>query len=197
MVGLNSANNKLATLTAVIIFLGVSILISSASVIAQNSPDQWLEPEFGTIELETGFTPDPHEFEFVAGGELGLGDMGYVGYVAESPDYDLVYEAGDEYPLVISAELVENYSEGEIFLLVNTPDENWYYDWHDGRKPIIQFDNPQSGYYNIWVGTLTGSYPDVKIRISEYETSKVTPIDLSEDNGDPLDVEDDDDVKLD
>lgn len=178
----------------VIMFLGISGLISSIPADAQNQPDQWLEPEFGTVELETGFTPDPYESEFVAGGELGLGDLGFVGYVAESPDYDLIYEAGNEYPLVIKAQVVESYFDGEIFLLVNTPDENWYYDWHDDREPIIQFDNPKTGYYNIWVGTLSGGYPNVKVSISEYESSKVTPIDLSEQSGDPLSG---DDVKLD
>jgi len=190
---LNIVNNKLVALFA-IIFLGISVLISSAPVVAQDYPDQWLEPEFGTVELDTGFTPDPYESEFVAGGELGLGDLGFVGYVAESPDYDLIYEAGDEYPLVIKAEVVENYFDGEIFLLVNTPDENWYYDWHDEREPVIQFDNPQSGYYNIWVGTLSGGYPNVRVSISEYETSKVTAFDLSEESGNLLNG---DDVKLD
>ncbi|MFW5790255.1 MAG: hypothetical protein ACOCWE_03265 [Bacillota bacterium] len=193
---MNIEKNNYRILITAMIFLGVTILISSVSASAQEYPDQWLEPEFGTVELETGFTPDPYEFEFVAGGELGLGDLGFVGYVAESPDYDLVYEAGDEYPLVIKAELEENYFEGEIFLLVNTPDENWYYDWHNDREPIIQFDNPQSGYYNIWVGTLTGDYPEVKISITEYESSEVNSYDLSEDNENPLNV-DDDDVKLD
>ncbi len=190
---MNIVNNKLVALF-VIIFLGISVLISSAPVVAQDYPDQWLEPEFGTVELDTGFTPDPYESEFVAGGELGLGDLGFVGYVAESPDYDLIYEAGDEYPLVIKAEVVENYFDGEIFLLVNTPDENWYYDWHDEREPVIQFDNPQSGYYNIWVGTLSGGYPNVRVSISEYETSKVTAFDLSEESGNLLNG---DDVKLD
>lgn len=193
MANLNIVNNKLVALF-VIIFLGISVLISSAPVVAQDYPDQWLEPEFGTVELDTGFTPDPYESEFVAGGELGLGDLGFVGYVAESPDYDLIYEAGDEYPLVIKAEVVENYFDGEIFLLVNTPDENWYYDWHDEREPVIQFDNPQSGYYNIWVGTLSGGYPNVRVSISEYETSKVTAFDLSEESGNLLNG---DDVKLD
>ncbi|MFN2363754.1 MAG: peptidase S1 [Halarsenatibacteraceae bacterium] len=190
---MNIVNNKLVNL-GLIIFLGISVLLGSASVFAQEYPDQWLEPEFGTAELDTGFTPDPYELEFVAGGQLGLGDLGFVGYVAESPDYDLIYEAGDEYPLVIKAELDDSYFDGEIFLLVNTPDEKWYYDWHDDREPIIQFDNPQSGYYNIWVGTLSGGYPEVKLSISEYETSKVTAFDLSEEAGNPLNG---DDVKLD
>ena len=54
-------------------------------------------------------------------------------------------------------------------LLVNLPDGTWVCsDDVLGRDPVIELGNPQSGNYNIWVGTYAaGSTQNATILISE------------------------------
>lgn len=171
---------KVITLTFMV-FLLVSIAVNPG--FAAVMPDPNLTPHFDSIELETGFFPDPHEVEIVAGGDVGLADLGFVGYVAENPDVNLMYEAGSQYPLIISVVPAEDLNDDELILLVNTPDGDWYYDWHHNRYPVLELVNPISGTYNIWVGGLREFYPDIFLRISEIEPYDTSEFDLSVDSG--------------
>lgn len=130
------------------------------------SQDYSLDPLYGSVELEWGFDPDPHVVEVEAGGSIDISDIGYYGFVNEAPDFDLYYEAGD-YVLTIKVEC-----KMDTVLLVNTPDGDWVFsDDENGLNPSISFSNPQSGLYDIWIGTVysTDGFPDGRLIITELE----------------------------
>lgn len=130
-------------------------------------PDFTLQPTFGSVELETGFTPDPFTTDVVAGGSISLQELNadYRGYVAQAPDYSLFYEAGTFFDLFISAD-----SSADLVLLVNGPDGSWFFnDDNQGLNPGLEFMSPMPGRYDIWIGTYSSDDfgADAVILISE------------------------------
>lgn len=125
-------------------------------------------PAYGSGSLEAGFVPDPVSIGLRAGGAMPAGEVSdwCPGFVSYQPSYNLNYAAGD-YDLYLSAA-----SDVDTVLLVNTPDGNWHCD-DDGAgsnfNAGIMFDQPQSGLYNIWVGTYGsgGGYEPAMLHISE------------------------------
>lgn len=142
---------------------------------------------FGSGQLTAGFLPDPFTAEVQAGGPVdadqGLGESvvaeGYcAGYVTRAPSYELSYQAGD-FPLYISAE-----SSRDTTLVVNAPDGAWYCnDDYQGLDPALEFPEPQSGVYDIYVGTYgSGGTEPATLSISELSASPAaTPLDLVSD----------------
>ncbi|AXY42182.1 peptidase S1 [Halomonas sp. JS92-SW72] len=125
----------------------------SAAAWAKGSgqPDWRAAPLYDTVTLAAGFVPDPWERQLQAGGgdevghELGPGCTGYIN--ASAPDVDLNYQAANS-PLYIHV-----VSDSDTTLVVNGPDGRWYCnDDFSGLDPALIFQNPLSGYYNIWVG---------------------------------------------
>ncbi len=126
--------------------------------------DPNLKPTYGEVTLKAGFTPDPHKVKVEAGGpiETNLGDFTH--YVAKEPDYRLNYTAG-QFVLTIYAS-----SKEDTTLLINTPDGKWVAndDSPGSLDPLIRFEKPKSGRYEIWVGTIKkGITPPAKLYISE------------------------------
>lgn len=129
----------------------------------------WQEaPRYNTINLSSGFQPDPQQFEITAGGntpasKAGSNCTGYVHGLA--PDMDFNFEAG-EYQLVVYVE-----SSADTTLVVNDADGNWLcnddFSSSSGTNPAIKWVNPPSGNYNVWVGTLAGGPADATIKFSE------------------------------
>lgn len=143
----------------------VLLFCSTQIIQAQNQPDPNLASLFGTIELQTGFTPDPHESTLAAGGRFDLTTVGYSGFVASPPDINLSYTAGDTYDLIIK---VRGNSGEDTVLLINTPDGQWHFnDDYENLDPGIEFPNPQTGVYNIWIGTYSGGTTRATIMITE------------------------------
>lgn len=131
--------------------------------------DYSLPANYGAGSLRAGFTPDPFRLELLAGGDINArealsGEPGCIGWVTASPDYELTYQAGDVFDLYISAG-----SSADTTLIVNAPDGSWRCNddaW--GLNPGIVFDNPQSGVYDIWVGTYSRTEPrEATLFISE------------------------------
>ncbi|MCC7321139.1 MAG: peptidase S1 [Rubellimicrobium sp.] len=128
--------------------------LSLAVPAAEACPDWRLQPVFGHIQLGAGFTPDPYVRNITAGGSRNLASCGLnaAGFVADRPDFDLYYNAGG-YQLTIA---VTSYADA--ILLVSAPDGSWFYsDDYRGHDPAITFQNPQSGLYDIWIGSYDGS----------------------------------------
>jgi hypothetical protein len=121
------------------------------AVYSGGEPNWRAAPTYGTIDLSSGFTPDPYLRSIAAGGanEVALGGSECTGYIhAAAPDLDLNYRAG-QYQLSIYAK-----SDTDITLIVNAADGRWYCsDDVSGTNPAIVFSNPPSGNYNIWIGT--------------------------------------------
>ena len=147
---------KLSTLVAG----GFAALALAAPAASQN----WeLPPTYGTAELTTGFQPDPHTVQLQAGGNIDASVLGAgcLGLIADAPDFDVVFEAGT-LPLNIYVQSAE-----DTTLVVNAPDGNWYCnDDTNGLNPVLSFQNPQSGLYDIWVGSF-GGVPQATLFISE------------------------------
>ncbi|MCE8014850.1 peptidase S1 [Halomonas sp. MCCC 1A17488] len=128
----------------------VGTALSLATVQAQE-PDWTAEPSYGSHHLSAGFTPDPWVQSLQAGGstpvsaKLGPNCTGYI--MASAPDIDLHYTAGSM-PLYITVT-----SSADTTLVVNAPDGRWYCnDDFSGLDPVVMFQNPPSGMYNVWVG---------------------------------------------
>lgn len=133
-----------------------------------HAQDTSLAPNYGTARLDTGFVPDPRTVSITAGGPRDASRLGNgcAGYVASAPDYRLHFDAGS-LPLIIAAE-----SNQDTTLVINGPDGRWYCD-DDGSgrlDPVVRFDNPGSGQYDIWVGVYDSEdRPAATLKISELE----------------------------
>jgi hypothetical protein len=141
-------------------------LLALATGRAAAQPDPTLKSTFGEVKLKAGFLPDPFTKDLIAGGELETNLGGVKAKVAKAPDFKLHYEAGN-YPLTIRAE-----SKADTTLLINLPDGTWVADDDSGGNfnPKLTFAQPQSGRYDIWVGTYGAGLPKAKLIITERES---------------------------
>lgn len=87
-------------------------------------------------------------------------------YITNAPDFRLNYTAGN-LPLTIHVE-----SAKDTTLLINLPDGTWVANDdgpNNGLNPLIKFNRPQSGQYDIWVGILNkgDGTPPAVLKITE------------------------------
>lgn len=146
-------------------FVAVALLGCVCAGVGQ-SQDPSLDPEYGTLNLKAGFEPDPVALKLDAGGDVKTKLGGFEHWVAAKPDVRLKYAAG-KYILSITVE-----SEAETTLLVNLPDGKWIanHKGANGKNPLLKFEMPQAGTYDIFVGTIKGGdkvYPPAKLIITE------------------------------
>jgi hypothetical protein len=146
-------------------------LIALAALVLLAGPvtaqDPGAVPNFGTITLEEGFTPDPNERDLTAGGIVSL-DVGgcQYGNVSEAPDLDLNYETTGGSDLYIYAVSLE-----DTMILVNTPSGTWACDddSYDDGDPLLVIRGAPAGLYSIWVGTYEESAAEATLFISEID----------------------------
>lgn len=127
----------------------------AAALTASTAAQDWTRSAaFGGVELRAGFSPDPHVRNLTAGGTIRASDRfsNCTGYIADAPDYSVSYQAGS-WPLIFTVD-----SDRDTTLIINDPSGSWYCD-DDGAdeplNPMIRFDRPSSGRYDVWVGTYT------------------------------------------
>jgi serine/threonine-protein kinase len=129
---------------------------------AADGPNVGATPNYGDIELTSGFTPDPYTHSATAGGSYDTSEMGYGGFVSIAPDFDLYFTPGT-YSLTIKAE-----SSEDTILLINTPGGEWLYnDDFEGLNPAITIATPEDGLYNIWIGSYGSENVDATLIITE------------------------------
>lgn len=120
----------------------------AAPAVAQ---DMSQNPTYGTVNLRTGFTPDPNVVRVDSGGSINAQSINSscAGFIANAPDVRLNFTAGS-LPLILSVA-----SDADTTLVVNLPDGTWVCDDDSGNgdNPSLRFDHAQSGQYDIWVGT--------------------------------------------
>ena len=129
-----------------------------------STQDPNLKPTFGSVKLEAGFEPDPYAKKVIAGGPIETKLGGVKAYVAKEPDFKLEYKAG-KFALTIHVE-----SEADTTLLINLPDGTWVAndDQAEGNlNPLLKFEKPQSGRYDIWVGTFKKDTAPAVLKITE------------------------------
>lgn len=140
-------------------------LLLAASAQAQ---DVNAAPAYGSVTLGAGFSPDPESIGIQAGGAIygGNVDAACYGYISFQPSLNVQYNAGG-FPLYISAA-----SDADTTLIINAPDGSWHCNDDapgQGLNPGVEFASPQSGIYNVWVGTLSAGngYEPTMVHISE------------------------------
>lgn len=152
----------IATAAALLLAPGVSVAQKGGS---RGGPDFTLNPNYGSVRLENGFTPDPYTKSIRAGGSVpaSRASSGCEGNVSAAPDFQLFYEAGS-LDLTIKAVASE-----DTTLLINTPGGSWLCDDDSGGDldPLITIENPDSGRYDIWVGTYNNRMVQSTLSISE------------------------------
>ena len=144
--------------------LGLVAVLVVVVVDRAGTQDPELKATYGEVKLKAGFEPDPYTKKVEAGGEINTKLGNVAAWVAKAPDFKLFYTAG-KYPLTITVECDE-----DTTLLVNLPDGKWIAndDGPNGLNPFLKFEKPQSGRYDIWVGTFKkGGFPPAKLIITE------------------------------
>lgn len=144
--------------------LGILVVLLGVLVFGVSAQDWSASPAFGEVNLTSGFTPDPYRVSLLAGGSIDISRLGYYGYVANEPDFRLYYQAGS-FDLTIKVER----AQGDTLLLISAPDGSWFFnDDTYGLDPAYTFSKPQSGQYDIWVGTFSGDLVDADLIITEF-----------------------------
>ena len=145
--------------------LVVAIGASPQMVLAQ---DASLDANFGSVRLNSGFTPDPHRVSITAGGSIDAYEdtplpQACVGMISNAPDYKVTYSAGG-LPLVF-----RTLSAVDTTLIINGPDGSWSCDddSYGDLDAEVRFNRPQSGTYDVWVGTFGGSTAAATLLITE------------------------------
>lgn len=146
-------------------FVFAASLAAAAAPVAAQDFDA--EPNFGTVDLAAGFTPDPQVVAVRSGGSLNAQSISPAcrGFISNAPDVRLNYDAGS-LPLIISVA-----ASADTTLVVNGPDGSWYCDDDtgvNGLNPMVRFNEPKPGRYEIWVGTYANaSLQPASLHISE------------------------------
>ncbi len=156
------------------LFVYLTSLLAAGSVLGvgqARAQDPNATPTFGSVTLKAGFVPDPFTKAFAAGGSIKTKLGGVNAHVSKAPDFRLHYTAGI-LPLRIYVE-----SKGDTTLLVNLPNGSWVAndDGGEGNNPQLLFEKPQSGRYDIWVGTFGPGLADATLKISERKVELAKP----------------------
>ncbi|MEA3029876.1 MAG: hypothetical protein QOJ53_2359 [Sphingomonadales bacterium] len=144
-----------------------SSALLAAAAVPSSAQNTNADPNYGTVTLRTGFTPDPRVVSLRAGGDIDASNAGSgcSGFITNAPDVRLVYSGGS-LPLIISVA-----ASSDTTLVVNGPDGRFYCDDDGGvggLNPSVRFSNPQSGRYEIWVGTYrSGATQAARLHLSE------------------------------
>jgi hypothetical protein len=151
------------------VVLLIAFLSSAAAAVPALAQDTGAPARYREIELDSNFTPDPQVISVEAGGSINATRLGSpcTGFIAGPPDVRLTYNAG-ELPLIISVAAAT-----DTTLVVNAPDGRWYCDDDGGEAPLnpmVRFNDPASGRYEIWIGT----YRDTDPRPARLHISEVT-----------------------
>jgi len=137
--------------------IAAGALVAGLAAGAAAAQDYMQPPTYGSVTLNSGFTPDPYTVSLQSGGSIDAGNRiggSCRGYVANAPDFRVSYSAGSTFPLIFSVN-----SGADTTLVINGPDGNWYCDddGGNGYNPSVRFSSPRSGQYDVWVGTYASS----------------------------------------
>lgn len=129
-----------------------------------------MRPNYGEVQLSSGVFGDPHVLDLDAGGYVDMQGRlaSCAGFITEQPDYRILFEPGEQAaPLIFSVN-----SAVDTTLVINGPDGRWYCDDDSGVRggnPMLMFDAPIRGQYDIWVGLYAegGAHP-ARLVVSEH-----------------------------
>lgn len=154
---------------------------SPAPASGGGQPDPALTATYGSQRLSAGFNPDPYTVNVTAGGALQASSVGSgcTGTIAAAPDFELTYTAGS-LPLIF-----RTLSSADTTLAINGPNGSWYCDDDSGGQSNaeVRFDGPQSGVYDVWVGSYSGTMAQTTLQISEISGGSPAPVVTSPSSG--------------
>lgn len=128
-------------------------------------------PNSGSMALAGGFLPDPFTKGITSGGTINVGYLGggCTGYAISNPDFSVNYTAG-------SASLLRFYfvGNGDTTLIINGPSTSFSCndDSYGTLNPSLDFANPTSGRYDIWIGSYSsGAFVNGTLNVTEVESN--------------------------
>jgi len=146
--------------------LGASTQVQQVGNVASN---------FGTVQLNPGFVPDPHVVRGVSGGAVSASSVSgnCRGWIAQTPDH-IFHATGHFSSLRIFAR-----SQADTTLVVIGPNgQAWCNDDASGRDPMVSGVFP-AGTYRVWVGSYTqGQNATYNLGFSELSSQGPTTIAL-------------------
>lgn len=147
---------------------GAAALVLTAIAGVAAAQDYSLPAVSGSVTLNAGFDPDPYRVSVTPGGSTeaqSAVNSSCRGYISNAPDFELTYNAGN-WPLILTVE-----ASADTTLVINGPDGQWYCDddGGEGTNPLVRFGNPQSGTYDIWIGTYSGGLSSGTLLITELD----------------------------
>lgn len=149
---------------------GAAAVALAAGAAAQNPG---AAPTHGLVNLRSNFQPDPYVHDVAAGGNVDAGALGAFcrGTISDAPNLNVVFQTdpSNSWPLIIGAD-----SDTDVTLVVRGPNGQYTCDddGGEGLNSRIEFSDPMSGTYNVWVGTYVdtaslGSNPPARVYVSE------------------------------
>lgn len=114
----------------------------------------------------------PAEISVMAGGENSIQTcgkrlkiIGEKGFFTTPPDFTIQVSGLENYKLAVSVR-----SECDSALLVNSPDEIWFYDddSYGDLDAKLSLKNVPDGYLDIWVGTYDGQYCNAILELETF-----------------------------
>lgn len=132
---------------------------------AQACPNWNLNPNYGSYNVSLNQLRSGQQLSMQAGGNNYIWNCPNVnpqtdrgaGYFTSPPDARFFINGIEGNRLIISVR-----SNCDAALLINTGTATWYYDDDDAGNldPQIVLTRPNSGQFDIWVGTYDGQYCD-------------------------------------
>jgi hypothetical protein len=139
---------------------------------------------YGAVQLDTGFLPDPHQVAVVSGASDATGNVVDInslslapqnsgncrGYTTAQPDYIVrVANPGQLLRYYVNA-------PGDTTLIINDGAGNWWCSDDDGGNlnPLLDIQNPPAGQYDIWVGSYQAG-ANIQSVLSVSELTSSTP----------------------
>ena len=149
-------------------FAAVLFGIVAGAVSPAVAQDYNANTNYGDLQLQAGFTPDPALINLQAGGSLDAADRFDTckGFIAQAADVRLMWSGSSKGGSPVKISVVSN---ADTTLVINGPDGRWYCDDDSGEdsNPSLTL-TPQNGRYEIWVGTyISGETKNSVLSISE------------------------------
>ena len=142
----------LVTLPAPISTLPIQIATLPIIILPLPTLNYSLPAVFGSTSLTSGFVPDPFTVSMTGGGPANASQLGgnCAGYTTSAPSYSVNYTSGS-FPLLRFYFI----GGGDSTMIINTPGGNFVCvdDSFGTLNPTLDFNNPASGRYDVWIGT--------------------------------------------